>query len=481
MSTNTNETKPAATVAPGSPEQTLADTRPITPDTPKVPDTPNAPPPATEVDPEGVRDNQAEPLSVPDPEDTISVPMDPAYPKGEQVEIPIAPVEGITRRLVPSDFIGSGKRITELAIINAARELQIEPEMLLAFTKVEAPLGPYLPSGEPTILFEAHVFSRNTKPPHKYDDDFPTISSRSWNRALYGAGGKNQYRRMFKAAELDQRAALMACSWGSWQALGENYKRLGFKTVEDMVLYCVQSEVNQFDVFVREVKTKKGLLSALREKDFDTIAYLYNGSGYRENNYHIKLANEYQSLIANVLRRGSQGPKVVTLQKLLNKHGAEPQIKVDGWFGAATDTAVRDLQQRWGLAIDGVVGPQTYERLAAERLPDEGNPLTSKRVAGAIVTVGVGAGTVAQGTSQMNNTVNMAREIATLERLKELQDTTVVTKEVVSTAKEAAERVVGIQQGASMSLIFVGLVILVIAGYFAWTKYYDRKKAQGVE
>lgn len=432
-------------------------------------------------------------VEVPDPAHTTSVEVPSglghtgAEPKPATateivatVEVPTIPEDGVKRRLMPIDLIGSGTRITEQAIIEAARELDVEPEVLLAFTKVEAPKGPYLSSGEPTMLYEAHVFSRNTRPKHKYDDSHPTLSSRKWNRGLYGPGGRNQYTRMFKAAQLDQRAALMACSWGSWQVLGENYETLGFKTVEDMVLYCVASEVNQFDVFIRFVKTKRGLLQALRERDWDTIEYLYNGASGHLNRYAEKIESEYKRLVSNELRRGSQGPKVVTLQKLLNKHGANPPVKIDGWFGVATDAAVRDLQSRWNITIDGVVGPQTYERFASERVPDTALA-TSKRVAGVVVTTGVGGATVVEGVSALSKTIDAARQVATLERLKELQSSTEVTKEVVGTAKEAAEKVVGAHEGAAMTLIFVGVVIIVIAAYFAWTKYYDRKKEQGVD
>jgi hypothetical protein len=422
-------------------------------------------------------DQAPETIEVPDPKATVAVPT----ADGETTDIPLVPAQGVSRALLPEDFVSEDlRRVNEERIIEAARQLKIEPELLLAFTKVESPKGPYLPDGRPNILFEAHVFSRNTSPAHKFDDTHPSISSRSWNRSLYGKGGANQYTRLFKAMALDPRAALMACSWGSWQVLGENYAHLGFKTVQDFVLFCVASEANQFEVFLREVKYKKGLLRALQQKDFDDIAYLYNGAGYRANKYDEKIQAEYEALTSNVLRRGSQGPKVVSLQKMLNLHGASPAVAVDGWFGAATDAAVRDLQSRWGVTIDGVVGPETYERLATERLEDEGNPWLSKRAAGVAVTVTTGGAAIGQGISDLGKAAGALKEVATLDRLKELQDTTTVTREVVGTAKDAAEHVVGVQQGTSMTLIFVGVVIIAIAAFFAWTKYYDNRKSQGV-
>lgn len=45
----------------------------------------------------------------------------------------------------------------------------------------------------------------------------------------------------------------------------------------------------------------------------------------------------------------------------LNRHGA--QLDVDGVFGTATHTAVRDFQRERGLEVDGIVGPETRKAL----------------------------------------------------------------------------------------------------------------------
>lgn len=58
-----------------------------------------------------------------------------------------------------------------------------------------------------------------------------------------------------------------------------------------------------------------------------------------------------------VLRRGSQGPEVRTLQTLLNQWGAD--LKVDGIFGKGTEQAVKNFQSAHKLTADGVVGPKT--------------------------------------------------------------------------------------------------------------------------
>lgn len=73
-----------------------------------------------------------------------------------------------------------------------------------------------------------------------------------------------------------------------------------------------------------------------------------------------------------VLRRGSRGDAVRTLQTRLNmwfmrggpRYGLVPLV-VDGIFGAATESAVRAFQQTERLKVDGIVGSQTWGRLLA--------------------------------------------------------------------------------------------------------------------
>src|SRR4051812_22448348 len=62
-----------------------------------------------------------------------------------------------------------------------------------------------------------------------------------------------------------------------------------------------------------------------------------------------------------IVRRGAQNHPVRTLQQLLRARGQG--VAVDGVFGPATETAVRAFQQQRHLALDGVVGPNTWAAL----------------------------------------------------------------------------------------------------------------------
>ena len=63
------------------------------------------------------------------------------------------------------------------------------------------------------------------------------------------------------------------------------------------------------------------------------------------------------------IRRGSQGLYVAYCQNLLNARTFPPPLWVDGIFGNNTDQRVRQYQASRGLAVDGIVGPQTWGAL----------------------------------------------------------------------------------------------------------------------
>ncbi|MEM9543027.1 MAG: peptidoglycan-binding protein [Cyanobacteria bacterium P01_E01_bin.42] len=64
-----------------------------------------------------------------------------------------------------------------------------------------------------------------------------------------------------------------------------------------------------------------------------------------------------------VLSIGSQGNLVVRLQTRLRELGYTSVGAVDGKYGIRTRNAIRNLQRNRGLAIDGVVGPQTLREM----------------------------------------------------------------------------------------------------------------------
>ena len=65
-----------------------------------------------------------------------------------------------------------------------------------------------------------------------------------------------------------------------------------------------------------------------------------------------------------ILKRGSEGNPVRRAQKRLTLGGWDTG-GVDGHFGSHTEATVKDFQGDRGLAVDGIVGPQTWAEIDA--------------------------------------------------------------------------------------------------------------------
>lgn len=79
---------------------------------------------------------------------------------------------------------------------------------------------------------------------------------------------------------------------------------------------------------------------------------------------YIKYTSKGESTVSvelDVLRSGSRGEQVKTLQRLLVGFGFD--LKIDGAFGTMTDRAVRTFQRKNNLSADGIVGTKTWHKL----------------------------------------------------------------------------------------------------------------------
>jgi peptidoglycan hydrolase-like protein with peptidoglycan-binding domain len=85
-------------------------------------------------------------------------------------------------------------------------------------------------------------------------------------------------------------------------------------------------------------------------------------------------AKATMNLPKRTLKKGDRGDDVKILQAILG-------ITVDGNFGPATDSAVRNWQSAHGIEVDGVVGPLTWTSLSthpnAIKVLSEGTPKLS--------------------------------------------------------------------------------------------------------
>lgn len=247
------------------------------------------------------------------------------------------------------EFAGQAKPLTEDDFQRTATQIGCDVAAIKAVAEVESRGGGFLRDKRPKILFEAHIFSRMTD--HAFDRSHPNISSRLWNKTLYGAGGARQYKRLGEAILLDRNAAPASASWGMFQVMGFNYKLCGFASVSSFVTAMMESEGRHLNAMA-EFVSRRRLDDELRNHDWAGFASGYNGSSFKENRYDEKLAKAW--------RKHSTGAAWLTLRELqtaLNRAGILPPLTVDGLMGRKTRKAIRAFQATKGLNVDGKISP----------------------------------------------------------------------------------------------------------------------------
>jgi hypothetical protein len=192
-------------------------------------------------------------------------------------EIPKIPVPASPAKLIDQDYQVVAKMIG------------CDEATVRAVTEVEAAGSGFFADGRSKILFEAHLFSDFTD--GIYDDSAPSISSPVWNRRLY-IGGVGEWDRLYRAVNLNRSAALMAASWGLGQIMGFNHELSGYKNVEDFVKDMHFSEGKQLTAMFNFIRNTD-LAPALVKRNWAAFAQGYNGEGYRQNQYDVRLAEAY--------------------------------------------------------------------------------------------------------------------------------------------------------------------------------------------
>jgi hypothetical protein len=186
------------------------------------------------------------------------------------------------------------KTLTAADFDRAAKALNVEVAAIRAVAEVESAGAGFLPDGRPAVLYEAHIFHGETKGKHAAAKDRRgiSLSSPKWNRALYGATGAQQHNRIEDAAKLDWDAAHKAASWGAFQILGTNHKAAGHDTIKSFVEAMNSGAPAHLDAFVSFIKANK-LDGPLRAHNWAAFARGYNGPGYAQNKYDVKMAQAY--------------------------------------------------------------------------------------------------------------------------------------------------------------------------------------------
>lgn len=178
--------------------------------------------------------------------------------------------------------------LTKSQVLEIAKSINVEYAALMAFISVESG-GLGFINGRIVIQFEKTWFRKLA----------PYAPSGKWS---YN-GVENQakeYIAFSEAFSLNKDAAMQATSWGLGQIMGFHYKRLGYKSVGDMVDDFKRGEYQQVQGIAKFIATDQKLLNAIRSKNWHMVAVLYNGAGYKalaakigRESYDISLAKAY--------------------------------------------------------------------------------------------------------------------------------------------------------------------------------------------
>ena len=172
-----------------------------------------------------------------------------------------------------------------------AQNFGFEPSALAAFIEVESGgKGFDSNTGKIIIQFEPAWFRKIA----------PYAPSGAWSVNKVDVQSK-EWIAFNDAFKKNPNAAMESTSIGLGQIMGFHYKRLGFATVGEMWDHAKESLENQIWQIAKFIDTDKKLKLAILNKDWFTIASIYNGSGflalakkYKREPYNISMANAYK-------------------------------------------------------------------------------------------------------------------------------------------------------------------------------------------
>ena len=151
--------------------------------------------------------------------------------------------------------------------------------------------------------------------------------------------------------------ALRAASWGLGQTMGFNAELAGFDSAEAMVIAMLDGEDAQVLAMAKFLRSQN-LHKALLRRDWAAFARGYNGPGYAQNRYDIKLEQAYARLASGSLPNLQLRAAQVALLYL----GFAPG-KIDGVIGQRTRGALSNFRLQAGLPVGSELDGPCYVAL----------------------------------------------------------------------------------------------------------------------
>lgn len=183
---------------------------------------------------------------------------------------------------------GKGITISKEDYEKESERLGVEIAIMEAIAKQESKRSSFWEEGQATILFERHkMWEYLKKDKGKTDKELMKLNKLYPNIVNKDQGGygkySEQYTKLEEAKKLDYTTALKACSWGKFQVMGFNYD-VSFDSPEDMEKAVNACEYQQFRFFIGYLENTSGLIRAMKNKNWEEIARLYNGNSWRTIN-----------------------------------------------------------------------------------------------------------------------------------------------------------------------------------------------------
>lgn len=260
------------------------------------------------------------------------------------------------------DFVGKGLPMTEGGMQAALGVMGLDPvadmPVLWAVLTVESRGFGFLPDRRPKILFERHIFHRETG--GRFASAAPDLSAGNGGGYI---GGAPEYDRLGRALDLcrgagvTENVALRSASWGLGQVMGFNAVASGFADAADMVRRMADSEDAQLLGMAGFIRSQK-LDARLRARDWAGFARGYNGQNYWQNQYDVKLKAAFDKFSSGV----SRDLRARTAQAALVYIGQKPG-EPDGVVGQNTRNAVAAFRRSAGLPAGDALDDKTYAAL----------------------------------------------------------------------------------------------------------------------
>lgn len=197
----------------------------------------------------------------------------------------------------------SSKKLQPSDYVSAAQSLGVSVAAIRAVADVESRGDGFMSNGHPVILFERHVMYRQLR--DKFGkaraDNYASWHPDIVNPVSGGYGRESeQPKRMERAAAIDRECALNSASWGLFQIMGYHWRVLGYATQQTFINAMYRNEAGQLHAFCRFIKVDPSLHQALKNKDWERFARIYNGPAYASHNYHGRMAAAYNQYVKDV-------------------------------------------------------------------------------------------------------------------------------------------------------------------------------------